>query len=129
MDKAHSYIYIDNIPIIELIMNIKLTVIVIFQCINLIAVNNYGIPQRVNSCVWSVKCEPWDGSPGCHRYASINGVTAASRFFSRKLKHPVSMSTVLSIKKSYNEVAHNHSLWVCYTIDISNWRLTRLGDK
>ena len=33
------------------------------------------------------------------KYASLNGVSAASRFFSRKLKHPVSTSTVLSIKK------------------------------
>ena len=37
------------------------------------------------------------------KYASTNGVSAASRFFSGKLKHHVSTSTVLSIKKSYME--------------------------
>ena len=37
------------------------------------------------------------------RYASTNEVSAASHFFSGKLKHHVSTSTVLSIKKSYTE--------------------------
>ena len=36
-------------------------------------------------------------------YAVTNGVAAASRFFTRKLKHPVSTSTVLCIKKAYLE--------------------------
>lgn len=35
--------------------------------------------------------------------AVMNGVSATARFFSRKLKHPVSTSTVLSIKKLYME--------------------------
>lgn len=37
------------------------------------------------------------------KFASINGVSACSRHFSRQLKHYVSTSTVLSIKKSYLE--------------------------
>ena len=37
------------------------------------------------------------------KYASTNGVSAALRFFSGKLKHHVSTSQVLSIKKSYTE--------------------------
>ncbi len=37
------------------------------------------------------------------KYANTNGVHAALRFFSRKLKHHVSASTMLSIKKAYVE--------------------------
>ena len=35
------------------------------------------------------------------KYAKTNGLTAASRYFSRKLKHPVSISTVTSMKRMY----------------------------
>ncbi len=35
------------------------------------------------------------------QYACRNGVAATSRFFSRKMAHPVSTSTVMSIKKAY----------------------------
>ena len=34
-------------------------------------------------------------------YAHLNGVAAASRFFTRKMGHPVATTTVLSIKKAY----------------------------
>ena len=37
------------------------------------------------------------------KHAATNGVSAASRYFSRKLKHPVSVSTVMSIKNMYAE--------------------------
>ena len=37
------------------------------------------------------------------KYASTNGVSATSCFFSGKLKHHISMSTVLSIKKWYTK--------------------------
>ncbi len=37
------------------------------------------------------------------KYAAANGLSAASRYFSRKLKHPVSISTVASMKKMYAE--------------------------
>ena len=37
------------------------------------------------------------------KFASLNGVSASSRHFSRQLKHHVSTSTVLSIKKSHLE--------------------------
>ena len=37
------------------------------------------------------------------KYAAANGLSAASRYFSKKLKHPVSISTVASMKKMYAE--------------------------
>ena len=37
------------------------------------------------------------------KYACHHGITAAVRFFSRKLEHDVSKSTILSIKKAYLE--------------------------
>ena len=37
------------------------------------------------------------------RYACHYGITAASRFFSGKLKHDVSQSTILSIRDAYLE--------------------------
>ena len=35
------------------------------------------------------------------KYACTNGVTATSRYFTRKLGHQVNTSTILSIKKAY----------------------------
>ena len=41
-----------------------------------------------------------------NKYANINGISATSRFFSQKLKHPASTSTVLSIRKKERKKAY-----------------------